>query len=379
MKIVQPISINDAILTSSNVLENDHADWISTTTYSKEDRVNYVNPFSTVTITIASPAVITWIEHGFDSGQVILLTSTGVLPTGFTSGVGYYIVNKTSDSFQLALTINGAPIVTTGSQSGVHTGTASIHLIFESLKNINIGNIPVTSPSHWLQVSSTNRWRMLDASVSSRTSNLNTVDVVLDVVGRVNAVAMLNLSAASVRVIMTNGVEGVVYDRIENLTSLDGINNWYSWYFNPIVRKRDILFSDLPTYKDTEINVIITDTDNMAEIGALVVGNVTEFGFTQYGMNLGIIDFSIKQRDDFGNISVVERGFSRRTNLTVWAENSLVDEIINILADVRAIPAVYEGSEQFGSSLVYGFYRDFDIAVNLPTTSLLDITIEGLT
>lgn len=378
MKVVKPKSINNAILTSSNVSEADYSDWVSSVLYQKEDRVIYVDPNSAVTITIASPSVITWPEHGFSMGQIILLSTTGSLPTGFISGIAYYIISKTSSTFQLSERSGGVPVATSGSQSGVHTGTASIHFVFESLKDNNIGKVPLNSPVDWLRVSSTNRWKMFDISVSSRTSNLDNITVVLDVVGRVNSVALLNLSANSVRVIMTDDVEGVVYDQTEDLLSTLGITNWYAWYFNPIVRLRDILFTDLPTYSDAEITVIIEDTGSMAEIGALVTGNFTDFGATQYGMQVGIIDFSVKQRDSFGNTTVVERGFSRRTDINVWVENTFVDEIVNILSELRATPAVYEGSNQFGSSLVYGFYRDFDVVVEMPSNSLLDITIEGL-
>lgn len=378
MKVVQPIDVNNAILSSSNVAEDDYLDWDSGTSYNRTDRVNYVDPSSTVTITITSPAAITWPGHGLPVGQVVVLSTTGVLPSGLLVGTAYYIIVKTTDMFQLSSVPDGQPIITTGTQSGIHTGTASIHFVFESLRSTNIGNIPLTSSLNWLKVSSTNRWKMFDISVSSRTSNFNDINIVLDVIGRVNSVAFLNLRAASVRVIVTDIVEGVVYDRTESLISTFGITSWYAWYFNPIIRRRDILFTDLPSYRDSTMSIIITDTDNMAEVGAVVVGNFTEFGSTQYGMGLGIIDYSVKQRDSFGNTTVVERGFSRRTNLTVWVDNIIVDDIINILADIRAIPVVYEGSDQFGSSLVYGFYRDFDVVVRMPTASLLDISIEGL-
>lgn len=379
MKMVSPANVNNAILTTSNVSENDYADWSSATTYLIEDRVIYVDPSATVTITIASPGVITWAAHNLSDGQVVLFSTTGTLPTGIDAGVAYYIVERSSNTFQISITKNGAPIVTTGSQSGVHTGTASIHLVFESLRNSNINNVPTVSSLHWLLVAATNRWKMFDESVSSRTSNIDTVDVTLDVVGRINSVAMLNMNASEVQVIVTDDIDGVIYDRTENLVSVVGINTWYNWYFTPITRRRNILFSDLPSYANTEINVIITDTGNMAEIGALVIGRVNNVGPTQYGLNVGIIDFSVKQRDSFGNVSVIERGFSRRANLNVWVDNNDVDNIVNILADVRAIPVVYEASDQFGSSLIYGFYRDFDVVVEMPTVSLLDITIEGLT
>lgn len=78
---------------------------------------------STFTITIASPGVVTWTAHGHSAGDTFVPTTTGALPTGLTAGATYYIINPTTDTFQLSLTSGGAAINTTGSQSGTHTGT----------------------------------------------------------------------------------------------------------------------------------------------------------------------------------------------------------------------------------------------------------------
>jgi hypothetical protein len=80
---------------------------------------------STVTITIASPGVVSWNSHGYSNGQPILLNTTGALPTGLSPGVTYYIVNASTNSFQLAATAGGSAINTSGSQSGTHTAFAS--------------------------------------------------------------------------------------------------------------------------------------------------------------------------------------------------------------------------------------------------------------
>lgn len=77
---------------------------------------------ATVTITIASPGVVTWTGHGLVNGCQVVLTTTGALPTGLTAGTTYYVVNKTANTFELAATPGGTSIVTSGSQSGVHTG-----------------------------------------------------------------------------------------------------------------------------------------------------------------------------------------------------------------------------------------------------------------
>jgi len=78
---------------------------------------------ATVTMTIASPGVVTWAAHGLAGSDPIKFTTTGALPTGFTAGTTYYVVGAslTSDTFQLSETAGGTAINTSGSQSGVHT------------------------------------------------------------------------------------------------------------------------------------------------------------------------------------------------------------------------------------------------------------------
>jgi hypothetical protein len=82
---------------------------------------------ATVTITIASPGVISWTAHGFSAGQPVQFLSTGALPTGITAGTWYYVIaaGLSTNTFQIAATAGGTAINTTGSQSGVHTGFSS--------------------------------------------------------------------------------------------------------------------------------------------------------------------------------------------------------------------------------------------------------------
>lgn len=77
----------------------------------------------TVTITIAAPGILTWTGTTPPpvNGQRITLATTGALPTGLTTGITYYVINQAASTFQLATTIAGPAITTTGAQSGVHT------------------------------------------------------------------------------------------------------------------------------------------------------------------------------------------------------------------------------------------------------------------
>ncbi len=82
---------------------------------------------SVVTLTIATPCVITQTAHGFITGQTGQLTTTGALPTGLTASTKYYVHVIDANTFHLSTSlinsIGAAYINTSGSQSGTHTFT----------------------------------------------------------------------------------------------------------------------------------------------------------------------------------------------------------------------------------------------------------------
>lgn len=80
----------------------------------------------TATITTASPAVVTYTSGTLPAnGSSIIFTTTGALPTGLTVGTTYYVKNASGSTFNVALTIGGTSIDTSGTQSGVHSFTVA--------------------------------------------------------------------------------------------------------------------------------------------------------------------------------------------------------------------------------------------------------------
>jgi len=75
-----------------------------------------------ITITIASPGVVTC-SLGLANNTPIVLSTTGWLPTGLLPGVTYYVLYLSATTFNLATTASGTPIITTGTQGGVHSVT----------------------------------------------------------------------------------------------------------------------------------------------------------------------------------------------------------------------------------------------------------------
>jgi hypothetical protein len=81
---------------------------------------------ATVTITIASPGVVTWTSHGLSTGTPVIFSTTGALPTGITAGTTYYAIPVDGTTFRIATSfanaLAGTAVNTSGSQSGTHTG-----------------------------------------------------------------------------------------------------------------------------------------------------------------------------------------------------------------------------------------------------------------
>jgi hypothetical protein len=70
------------------------------------------------------PGVIT-VAAAPANGDIVSFATTGALPTGLTAGppTFYYVVNRTSTTFQVSATSGGSAITTSGTQSGTHTAT----------------------------------------------------------------------------------------------------------------------------------------------------------------------------------------------------------------------------------------------------------------
>jgi microcystin-dependent protein len=100
-----------------------------------------VCPSSTVTITIASPGVVTWTGHPLENGDVIVFTTSGALPTGITSGQQYFVISATTNTFEIALSRGGSAINTTGSQSGTQTAQCFTFGIGDGSTTFNIPNL----------------------------------------------------------------------------------------------------------------------------------------------------------------------------------------------------------------------------------------------
>ena len=109
-----------------------------------------------ITISIAAPGVITMpADFNLPDGTLVQFESTGALPTGLAVGTTYFVVNSSANTFEVSATLNGSPITTSGTQSGLQ---------YISQRGVNIYGVedPTAPIKHnYLLVSDTSRFVIL--------------------------------------------------------------------------------------------------------------------------------------------------------------------------------------------------------------------------
>src|SRR5271157_2063364 len=84
---------------------------------------NILPALTTVSISIGTPAIITWNGHGLAVGDPVIFSTTIALPTGLVAGTTYYVIagGLTANAFEVSTSVNGTAVNTSGSQSGTQS------------------------------------------------------------------------------------------------------------------------------------------------------------------------------------------------------------------------------------------------------------------
>ena len=254
------------------------------------------------------------------------------------------------------------------------------HKVWESLQAGNLNHDPETSPTWWIEVGPTNAWKLFDTSNSTATAQAGSMTYVLAPGVGVNALAALNVRGCNdVQVVVDHPTLGQLYDKTTSLTSLPGSSGWWEWFYGTRTAPPLMVATDLPGVPGCTVTVTFTGTSELS-VGVLMVGEQTQVGIAvQQGARVGITDYSRKETNDFGDTVLVQRAYAKRATFDVPIESHLVDDAVEFLSGLRASPCLWIGSGLYASTVIFGFYKDFEVNLAYRTVSECSLTIEGMT
>lgn len=375
----------------SNLPEADYAAWAAGTVYSVGDRVistathkiyeSLRGNRGSVTITNASPGVVSFPSHGFPANRRVRFTTTGALPSPLVAGTDYYVTaaNLLPDTFTVSATPGGAAINTTTAGSGVHTCAEVVNLGFDPTNPAytvvgSTNNIAATV--QWLEIGATNRWRMFDNRVSAQTTAADAIEFAI-LPGQVSQLGLLNLAATSGTVSVWDPIDGLVFADAFPLTA-DNVFDWFEYFTAPIIQKTDYVVEELPAYLTGVITVSLLSPGGTAKCGETLAGLVESLGEAQWNARPGILDYSKNETDPYGNRVLQQGNFTKRLQVDVFVAEDIVDETNRKMAAYRATPLLWVGDPDLTCTIIFGTYRDYNLTLTPGAGSWLTVDIEGL-
>lgn len=232
----------------------------------------------------------------------------------------------------------------------------------------------------WLRVGATNRWKAFDQRLNDQVMQEGGITYTFAIPQFSDGISFFNLMALRVSIIVRDPSDTIVFEQTAEIVDTSAIVDWFTFFTWEPSFQTEALFIGLPAYASHTIEIVIDNGDATAAVGQIVFGRVGNLGTTMAGTEIGIRDFSTKERDAFGNAELLQRAFAQRVTFKFHMPTSDERRVQRIVAGLRAVPAVYFASTTTldRGTLIYGFYPDFSIPLASAGVSYATLEIEGL-
>jgi hypothetical protein len=239
------------------------------------------------------------------------------------------------------------------------------HGVWESVADGNTGHDPAADVlgSWWLRIGATNRWRAFDERIGGQTVGGHTIAYSIRLPRTLNRIAFFNLDAASVRVRVTTPAAVTIHDRTVDLVARDPVGTFWEYVFTEFAFTPNVIVA-APLPAGATLDITVTG-GAVTRVGEIVMGRDTPVGTTVAGTGLGLVDYSVKQRDEWGGLYIVPRPVTRTVSLAFQVPLEGAARVQSIMERVSSRLAVFyagEGVDVWGTT-VAGILRDYDLTL----------------
>jgi len=353
MQVIPPLTITDAMFTSSTVDETVAATYNAGTTYDTGDRAG------------AAPV--------YGSAQTVW-ESLQDSNTGNTQEEGVWWTNKGTVY----------PVYNSGSScdtGGIVTDTTN-HWLYTSLVDGNTGN-PLTDTTKWEFSGPSNKWALFYYTRNKQTTVPLTFTVVFAPGVRVNSLALARIVADSYTLTVTSSdYGGTIYSSSGSLYSRETLT-WYDYFFGEFDTQQSLAFFDIPPYADAIFTLTLTAASGNVSLGACVIGNFVYLGEALLSAVSDVINFSSVTRTSDGEATMSPVRNIPKTNQIVYCDKSRVNKVRAVREELNGLPAFWFGVNDdtdgyFESLAMLGYYRTFSINIDMPEKAAINLEVEEI-
>lgn len=361
MKVVPPITITDARLTSTTALETAPAAYNGATTYAAGDQVS--------------------VTTGHTSLVYVSLQASNTGHTPASSATWWRLVTTLYAAWAGGTTYALGDII-------MVVGTDS-HRLYQSLQASNTGHTPVSTyngdpaDTWWNYVGQTNKTKMFDPTRNARTISKSPLTVVLTPGTRFDTLGVYDATGDTLSVSVTSVLGGgTVFTDSVDLRARHTAG-WYAYFFGAFPTSAPCWFPNIPPYSDAIITITVTNASDNAECGPIGLGLAQDLGDAELSPKSDTLNFSTVERDSSGNAILSAVRNVPLTNITCWTDKALVESIRQTRDALDATPAFWSALDDdtdgyFGALFVLGVYRRFLIDMGYTQKAEVTVEIEGI-
>lgn len=237
---------------------------------------------------------------------------------------------------------------------------------------------PNLDPTNWVEVGPTNRWAMFDIYRNSPSTFDTPATVVLTPESRVDAIAIMGTRINDITVTIT--VDGNVIYTYSAAMTTRLVVDYYDYFYADFNFKNSALILDVPPVLHP---VITISTTQQGSISSIVLGRQTYLGYTRVGHTNDALNFSVIERDTYGNSTLIPRRNIPRTQQEIIIDKKNLNDVIDVRNALRASPAVWSGLDDytegyFEALLILGIYKNMSITLDYPEYATCTLELEEI-
>lgn len=250
---------------------------------------------------------------------------------------------------------------------------------YEALLTPN-ANCPLDNRPLWVAVGPSNRTACFDSQSSTQTIANKELTFTFTP-GIIEAVALVNCLGNLATITVRDGLAGpIVYENTSGIAG-DIVSDWYQYFFSdPTIQRTQVLFTDIPPYNSSHVTVTITGGFTVA-VGDVMAGRFSDVGLTEFGVQIGIDDFSVVETDEFGQTTFVKRGNKKYMDARQWIKKADFNRAFNLLRRLPAVPCLWVAGDvqQYSEALMLkAYYKNFAVDIDGPDEAYCSLKLIGL-
>lgn len=230
------------------------------------------------------------------------------------------------------------------------------------------GKDPATdaTQTYWVDTGATNRWRSFDSRLGSTTARAGTITYTIRLGRTQDSLAFFGLSAQRVTISAKMPTAALpFYSTTIGLAQRGDIINAWTYFFDEFAFKPDLVITGLNLPSGVDVSITIDAGTGTAQVSEIIFGRNVKVGDTGEGTSLGIVDYSAKDRDEWGGVFIVPRPVTKTVDFkfAVALENAAeVQQVMERASNKVCVFFSGEGKDLLGTT-VLGIMRDYDLTL----------------